>query len=97
MWSAITILLLAGILVAGIGIVAYFAYKTVQIQQKMILDIAIFKKASDPFQVASLRSSVEDAIALDKENEIPQADPNDQPTIPQNPSDEFMATLRAHI
>lgn len=91
----ITILILAALMITGVGIVAYFAYKTVKVQQEMIMNIAMFKKASDPFHLGMMAAAMK-ATETFEEPKV-EEDPNDAPSIPQNPSDEAMATLRAHI
>lgn len=91
----IVVLLIAVILVAGIGIVSFFAYKTVKVQQEMILNIAMFKKASEPFHLNMMKASM--AQTLDQETEKVQEDPNDGPSIPNNPDDEAMRKLRSSI
>jgi len=96
MQSIIAVLILAIILVAGIGIVALLAYKTVKTQQEMILNIVMFKKASDPFQLEMMRAAMDATKKIELEPQVIE-DPNDQPSIPQNPSDEAMATFRSML
>lgn len=89
------ILALAVIEVIGIGIVAFFGYRTVKIQQQMIGNIAMFKKVSDPWQLNVMNAAMK-ATATEEKEDV-QVDPNDQPSVPSNPSDEAMDKIRASI
>jgi len=95
MSTIIAIIILGVVQVTGIGIVVYFSYKTVKVQQEMILNLAMFKKSSDPFQIRAMKEAIKSTDEQEKA-EI-QLDPNDGPSVPDNLSDDAMQNLRNQI
>ena len=84
--------------VTGVCVMAYFQYRMHKEVQKTIVSMAMFKKAREPWQINAMAEAHKFMEQDHDEEEERVADPViDEPTIPNNPSDEAMAHLRTQI